>query len=203
MKIAVFVSGKGTNLLNIIKKHQDGYLKSEVKLVISDRDCEAIKNSTSAGIQTAVTDPTEFINESEYGSVLVRDLEKHGCDFIVLAGFLKRIPNIVVNRFANRIINVHPALLPSFGGKGMYGKRVHEAVLEYGCKVSGATVHIVDTEYDHGPVLVQKCTPVYDEDTPDSLAFRIHQIEYEVLPEAIKLFEEGKVKINGRKARLN
>ncbi len=200
MKIAVFVSGTGTNLLNIIKKTKDGFLKSEVRLVISDRGCEAIEISRSGGIQTAIIDPKNYPDESGYGKVLMQNLEKCEPDLVVLAGFLKRIPNSVVKNFANRIINVHPALLPSFGGKGMYGMKVHRAVLDYGCKVSGATVHVVDTEYDHGPVLLQRCVPVKDDDTPESLASRIHQVEYEVLPEAIKLFEESRVEIEGRKA---
>jgi formyltetrahydrofolate-dependent phosphoribosylglycinamide formyltransferase len=199
MKVAVFVSGKGTNLLNIIRKSKDGFLRSEVKLVISDRDCEAIESSERAGILTKVADPKSFRDQAEFGDTLLDVLKKAEIDFIVLAGYLKKIPNVVIENYANRIINIHPALLPSFGGKGMYGMKVHQAVLDYGCKVSGATVHLVDVEYDHGPVVIQKCVPVSEEDTPESLASKIHQLEYELLPEAIRLFESNQVKIEGRK----
>ncbi|HQT90778.1 MAG TPA: phosphoribosylglycinamide formyltransferase [Candidatus Kryptobacter bacterium] len=199
MKVAVFVSGRGTNLLNIIRKSKDGFLRSEVRLVISDRDCEAIENSERAGILTKVADPKSFRDEAEFGDTLLDVLKKAEIDFIVLAGYLKKIPDSVIKNYANRIINIHPALLPSFGGKGMYGMKVHQAVLDYGCKVSGVTVHVVDVEYDHGPVVLQKCVPVSGDDTPETLASKIHQLEYELLPEAIKLFESHQVKIEGRK----
>jgi phosphoribosylglycinamide formyltransferase-1 len=202
MKLAVFVSGRGTNLLNIIKKREDGFLKSKVTLVVSDHQCEAIGRSREAGISTMVADPKNFTTEAEFGNALLNILRECGIDFIVLAGFLKKVPEVVVESFRNKIINVHPALLPSFGGKGMYGLNVHEAVLDYGCKVSGATVHIVDTEYDHGPVVLQKCVSVESADTPESLATKIHQLEYELVPEAIKLFEENRIRIEGRRVFL-
>ena len=203
MKLAVFVSGKGTNLLNIIKRNRDGFLRSEVRLVISDRDCEAIVNSEREGIRTKVADPRDFADELQFGNALLEVLSDSEADFIVLAGFLKKVPDIVVKKYANRIVNIHPALLPSFGGKGMYGMKVHRAVLDYGCKVSGATVHIVDTEYDHGAVVLQKCVPVYGDDTAETLASRIHKLEYELLPEAIKLFENDEIKIEGRRVILS
>jgi phosphoribosylglycinamide formyltransferase-1 len=199
MKIAVFVSGKGTNLLNIIKKKEDGYLRSEVKLVISDHQCDAVESAKRLGIESRVADPGKFLGEMEFGNFLVDELNRHEIEFVVLAGFLKKVPDVVIRSFENRIINIHPALLPSFGGKGMYGIRVHQAVIDYGCKVSGATVHVVDTEYDHGAIVLQKCVSVADGDTAETLAAKVHQLEYELLPEAIKLFEENKVKVEGRK----
>jgi phosphoribosylglycinamide formyltransferase-1 len=199
MKLAVLVSGRGTNLFNIIKKHEDGFLRSEVAVVISDHQCEAVERSRQAGIQTRVLDPRSFASEVEFGKKLLDILRECEIDFVVLAGFLKRIPEIVVESFKNRIINIHPALLPSFGGKGMYGLKVHQAVLDYGCKISGVTVHVVDFEYDHGPVVLQKCVPVESTDTPESLAERIHRVEYDILPEAIKLFEDRAIRIEGRR----
>ncbi|MFZ1081057.1 MAG: phosphoribosylglycinamide formyltransferase [Candidatus Kryptoniota bacterium] len=203
MRLAVFVSGKGTNLLNIIKKNKDGFLKSEVRLVISDHACDAVENAKRAGIETRISDPKNFADETEFGNFLLDVLKKCEVEFIILAGFLKKIPDAVVENFENRIINIHPALLPSFGGKGMYGMKVHQAVIDYGCKVSGATVHIVDSEYDRGPVVLQKCVPVTGQDTPETLASKIHQLEYELLPEAIKLFEENKVNVERRKVFIS
>jgi len=199
MKLAVFVSGRGTNLLNIINKNKEGYLRSEVGLVISNHECEAISSSRRAGIRTAVIDPQAFNSEAGFADSLIEAMAASGIDFIVLAGFLKKVPGVVVKSFQNRIINVHPALLPSFGGKGMYGMKVHQSVIDYGCKVSGATVHIVDTDYDHGPVVLQKCVAVTGEDTAETLAAKVHQLEYELLPEAIKLFEDEKVVVEGRR----
>jgi len=199
MKLAVFVSGRGTNLLNIIKKHEEGFLKSEISLVISDHPCKAAESSGNAGIPTRVIDPKSFEGEDAFGKALLDVLTGYKIDLVVLAGFLKKVPNVVVESFKNRIINIHPALLPSFGGKGMYGMKVHQAVVEYGCKVSGVTVHIVDTEYDHGPILLQKCVAVDFADTPESLAEKIHLIEHGILPEAIRLFEDNAIKIEGRR----
>ncbi len=203
MKLAVFVSGRGTNLLNIIKRNKEGFLRSEVRLVISNHDCEAMETSRRAGIQTRILDPRDFQNEGGFSDSLLEVLRENQIDFVVLAGFLKKIPDAVIKAFKNRIINVHPALLPSFGGMGMYGLKVHQAVIDYGCRVAGVTVHLVDTEYDHGPVVLQKCLPVDQDDTPESLASRIHQLEYELLPEAISLFERDKVKVEGRKVRIS
>lgn len=202
MRLAVFVSGKGTNLLNIIKRNKEGFLRSEISLVVSNHECEAIEKSRSAGIRTKILDPRSLENETEFGNLLLEVLRKNQIEFIVLAGFLKMIPEAVVKAFQNKIINVHPALLPSFGGKGMYGMKVHQSVIDYGCKVSGATVHLVDSEYDRGPVVLQRCVPISDDDTPETLASKIHQLEYELLPEAIRLFEENLVKVEGRKVRI-
>ncbi len=202
MKLAVFVSGTGTNLVNIISKSEEGYSTSEVVLVVSNHDCEAIRVSTRAGIQTKVIDPGNFAGELEFGESLHGALKESKVDLVVLAGFLKKVPDIVVKSFPGRIINIHPALLPSFGGKGMYGMKVHQAVIDYGCRVSGATVHIVDTEYDHGPVVLQRCVQVDDGETPESLASKIHRLEYELLPEAIKLFEDNRVEVQGRKVQI-
>ncbi len=171
-------------------------------MVVSNHECEAIENSQRAGIQTRILDPRSFENETEFGKLLLEELQRNRIEFIVLAGFLKKIPDVVVKSFQNKIINVHPALLPSFGGKGMYGMKVHQAVIDYGCRVSGATVHLVDAEYDHGPVVLQKCVPVTADDTAESLASKVHQLEYELLPEALKLFEDNKVRVEGRKVRI-
>ncbi len=202
MRLAVLVSGRGTNLLNIIKRHEDGFLKSEVALVVSDHECDAIESSKRAGFHTIVLNPKSFVDDIEYGERILGYLKDHRVDLVVLAGFLKKIPENVIRAFNGRIINIHPALLPSFGGKGMYGIKVHQAVIDQGCKVSGATVHIVDLEYDHGPIILQKCVRVDECDSADSLANKIHQLEYELLPEAIKLFEDHRINVEGRRVLI-
>jgi len=123
-------------------------------------------------------------------------LYRHQIDFIALAGYLKKLPAAIVREFRNRIVNIHPALLPSFGGKGMYGIHVHEAVLKAGVKVTGVTVHLVDEEYDHGPIVLQRAVEVHDDDTPETLAQRVLQVEHELYPEALQLFAEGRIRVD-------
>jgi phosphoribosylglycinamide formyltransferase-1 len=129
-------------------------------------------------------------------------LAKHEVNFIALAGFMRKIPAGVVRQFHHRLVNIHPALLPSFGGKGMYGRRVHEAVLEFGCTVTGATVHFVDEEYDTGAPILQCCVPVLDDDTPETLATRVLEVEHQLYPEALQLFAEGRVRIERRRVKI-
>jgi len=126
-------------------------------------------------------------------------LKKNHAEFIALAGYLKKIPAHVIRQYRNRIINIHPALLPSFGGEGMYGHHVHEAVIARGEKVSGATVHLVDEEYDRGPMILQKTVDVMPDETPDSLAEKVLKVEHEIFPLALKAFAEGRVKVEGTK----
>jgi phosphoribosylglycinamide formyltransferase-1 len=139
------------------------------------------------------------LDEATFGQALLEALDAHGADFIALAGYLKKIPAVVVDRFRHRMLNIHPALLPAFGGHGLYGRRVHEAVITYGAKVSGATVHLVDTEYDTGPVVLQESVPVQDDDTPEALAARVLELEHRLFPEALRLFAEGHVAVEGRR----
>jgi len=131
---------------------------------------------------------------------LFKILDDHKADFIALAGYMKKLPPAFVRRFRHRIANVHPALLPAFGGQGMYGMRVHEAVIASGCKVSGATVHLVDEEYDRGPIVVQKTVAVTHDDTPESLAAKVLAVEHEIFPHALNAFAQGRVKIEEQKA---
>ena len=126
-------------------------------------------------------------------------LRQHEVELVVLAGYMKKVPPEVISAYKNRVINIHPALLPSFGGKGMYGHHVHEAVLEYGCKVTGVTVHIVDEVYDHGPVVAQRCVPVEEGDTAKQLAARVLKVEHQLYSESLQLFAEGRVEVTGRK----
>lgn len=192
MKIAVFVSGRGSNL-NAILNYPDLNNKVEVAAVVSDKiDCKAFEIAKEFGIKTfTIGAGIGRINQNEITSTL----KKLGVSFIVLAGYLKLIPNDLIENFKNKIINIHPALLPSFGGKGMYGMNVHRAVFDSSSKVSGATVHLVDNTYDTGKIVAQRCVDISDVKTPEEIAERVLKIEHQLLPEVVKAFSEDRVKI--------
>lgn len=200
MKIAVFVSGRGSNLKAILTSDE---LKgiAEVKAVISDKiSCPAFQIAESFSIPTySIGDKAECIKYQE----LITLLLNLKIDLIVLAGFLKLIPHELIDLFRNRIINIHPALLPSFGGKGMYGMNVHKAVFESSAKVSGASVHFVDYTYDTGNIIAQRCIDISDVKSPEEIAERVIKIEHQLLPSVIKEFALGKVSIVGRRVIVN
>jgi phosphoribosylglycinamide formyltransferase 1 len=192
-KIAVFVSGRGSNLKAIFDKVSKQLV--EICAVISDKkDCGAVEFALHNGIKTFLVGTKEaedFVNYDQ----LISGLEEIGIDLIVLAGFLKKIPDDFIDVFENRIINIHPALLPSFGGKGMYGMNVHKAVFESSAKVSGATVHFVDKIYDHGKIIAQKAVDVTDVNKPEEIAERVLKIEHEILPMVVQKLAEQKIVI--------
>jgi formyltetrahydrofolate-dependent phosphoribosylglycinamide formyltransferase len=196
LKIAVFVSGRGSNLSAILN-YPD--LKDKIKIVavISDKiDCKAFEIAREFGIDIfTVGDGDGRINQNDVASTL----KKLEVDFIVLAGYLKLIPNELIEQFKNRIINIHPALLPSFGGKGMYGLNVHRAVFNSSAKISGATVHMVDMTYDTGKIIAQKCVDISDVKNAEEIAERVLKIEHQLLPEVIKAFAENRVKIESKR----
>lgn len=200
LNIAVFCSGRGSNLQAILASISSGQTNARVVVVISSSETAgALDIARSASIPGCFLSAKQFADATAYSDHLLHLLQQHGTELVVLAGYLKIIPAAVVDRYEHRIINIHPALLPSFGGKGLYGHFVHEAVLQYGCKVSGVTVHLVDKAYDTGAPLLQKCVPVLDDDTPETLAARVLTVEHEILPQAIQLFAQGRVQIQGRK----
>jgi len=195
LRLAVLLSGGGRTLQNFIELIGEGKLPATVELVISSRpDAGGLTKARAAGIPTKVITKKGKTTE-QFSNEITRSLDEVSPDLICLAGFLcfYTIPD----QYAGKVINIHPALLPSFGGQGMYGHHVHEAVLEAGCKVSGCTVHFADNEYDHGPIILQRTVPVLDEDTPDSLADRVFEQEKIAYPEAIRLFAEGRLRIVG------
>jgi len=203
MNLAVFVSGSGTNLQAIIDAVAGGKLSADIKLVLSSRpDAFALQRAEKHGIPAVYLSSKEFDSREKFVRTMMDALERHQVDFIALAGYMRRVPPEVVQKFKNRITNIHPALLPAFGGKGMYGIRVHRAVIEYGCKVTGVTVHIVDEEYDRGPIVAQRCVPVLDDDTPETLAARVLEVEHQLYPEVLQLFAEGKVIVEGRRVKI-
>ena len=198
MKIAVFVSGGGTNLQAIIDNTRDGILKDiEIVLVLSSsKDAYALERAANNGIPSAVVSRKDFDSIESWDDTVVAEVKKSGAELIVLAGYLSLLGPKIVSAYSNRIINIHPALIPSFCGAGMYGIRPHKAALAKGVKVSGATVHFVNENYDEGPILLQKAVDVLPDDTPESLQKRIMQeCEWKLLPQAIRLIADGRVVI--------
>jgi formyltetrahydrofolate-dependent phosphoribosylglycinamide formyltransferase len=199
MNIGVFASGRGSNFLAILTAIERGILPARVTVLLSNRgDAGAFEIARSYSIPTVHLSQKQFPDEAMYAAAMLETLKRHSVEFVALAGYLKRIPPIVVREFRHRILNIHPALLPSFGGQGMYGHFVHEAVLASGVKLSGATVHLVDEEYDRGPIVLQKATVVEEGDTAETLAAKVLTIEHEIYPLALKAFAENRATIRER-----
>ena len=198
MRIAVFVSGGGTNLQAIIDNIRDGYLSDiDIGLVVSSSpNAYALTRAADNGIPSVVLNARDFASREEWDLKVLNSVLDAGCELIVLAGYLSLLGSETVRRFSNKIINIHPALIPAFCGAGMYGIRPHVAALARGVKVSGATVHFVNEEYDSGPIILQKAVDVLPDDTPEALQQRImKECEQKILPKAIRLIADGKVEI--------
>ena len=201
IRLAVLISGSGTTLQNFIDQIADGDLAARIVQVVSSReDAFGVERARKAGLPAAVVRRRDCASAAEFGDRVFAVVHESQADLVCLAGFLHLLP--IPEDFRNRVINVHPALLPAFGGKGMYGHHVHEAVLEAGVKVTGCTVHFADNDYDRGPIVVQRTVPVLEGDTPESLAFRVFEQECEAYPEAIRLFAEGRLQVEGRRVRI-
>lgn len=198
LNIAVFASGKGSNFSAIIDAIEAGTIReAEIVLVVSNNsDAGALTIARNHGIPAMHLSEAQFGSEGEFCEKLLQELHNHHANIIVLAGYMKKIDPTIIRRFTNRIVNIHPALLPEFGGRGMYGMNVHRAVLASGASTSGASVHIVDEEYDHGRVLLQKPVPVLPGDTPETLAARVLAVEHKLYPEAIRLIAEGQLALD-------
>jgi len=204
-KIAVLVSGGGTNLQALIDAQNRGELGAgEITLVIASKPgVYALERAAQNDIESMVLARKDYDSIADYSAALVGALTEHGADLVVLAGFLTIIDEQVYNAFPNKILNVHPALIPSFCGKGFYGLHVHEAALAKGVKVSGATVHIVTPECDAGPIVLQKAVEVREDDTPETLQRRImEEAEWKILPEAVRLFADGRVTVENDKVHI-
>ena len=198
MNIAVLCSGSGTNLQAIIDAVKSGYIPAKIALVVSDnKDAFALTRAKNAGIETLVLNPKEFKTREAFDREIVQNLEKKKVGLVVLAGFMRLMSPYFIKEYKNKIINIHPALLPSF--KGTHG--IKDA-LEYGVKVTGPTVHFVDEKLDNGAIILQKSVEVKDDDTEDTLLERVHKEEHKIYPEAIRLFAEGRIKIEGRKVKI-
>ena len=194
LKIAVFASGGGSNFRAILKNTHS----YEVALLVSNRGrIGALEIAERHGIPQLILNPAEFASEDIYVERILEALRQYRVNFIALAGYLRKIPVPVVRAFRGRIVNIHPAMLPAFGGKGFYGMRVHEAVLKSGAQTTGATVHYVDEEYDRGPIILQRTVPVKGGDTPTTLARRVLDVEHQLYPETLHLIATGKVRLSG------
>jgi len=200
-RLAVLLSGGGTTLQNLIDRIADGRLAARiVQVVSSSADAFGIERALRAGLRVDVVTRREAGSREEFSRRTFGLCRQARADLVCMAGFLQLLT--IPEDFENRVMNIHPALVPAFCGTGYYGQRVHEAVLAYGAKVSGCTVHFADNQYDHGPVILQRTVPVLDDDTPDSLAARVFEQECETYPEAIRLFGEGRLTIEGRRVRV-
>lgn len=202
-RVAVFVSGRGSNLQALIEGIPKRGIPAEIVLVVSNKpDAFALKRAENHGIPTAVFSPKDFACPDAFAGALLQRLREAEVDLICLAGFTLILPSRLVAAYANRIINIHPSLLPAFGGKGMYGMHVHRAVLASGAKYSGATVHIVTDEIDGGPIICQEVVPVADDDTPETLAQRVLEVEHRIYPRALQLMAEDALEIDGLRTRI-
>jgi formyltetrahydrofolate-dependent phosphoribosylglycinamide formyltransferase len=199
--LAVLLSGSGKTLQNLIDKIGDKTLNAKIQIVISSSpDAYGLKRAKKNNIPATVVKYSDYNSAEVFSNAIIKEIEEYPIDLIILAGFMHlfKIPD----KYSGKVMNIHPGLIPSFCGKGYYGHHVHEAVIESGVKVSGCTVHFVDNEYDNGPIIIQRSVPVHEGDTPDTLAQKIFKEECLAYPDAINLFAEGRLKIEGSRVRI-
>lgn len=200
-ELAVLLSGSGSTLQNFIDRIADGSLSARVTVVIaSRRDAGGLERASRAGIPAVAIARKELPDVDRFNDALHEELKRHRFDLIVMAGFLS--PFQLRGAYRGRVLNVHPALIPAFSGQGYYGMKVHRSVIESGVKVTGCTVHFADEEYDHGPIILQEPVRVLDDDTPETLATRVQEAERRIYPEAIRLWSEDRLRIEGRRVRI-
>jgi formyltetrahydrofolate-dependent phosphoribosylglycinamide formyltransferase len=201
LRIAVLLSGEGTTFERLCEAIDAGAVPGEIVLVVASKQkAGGLARAARRGIPAIAIPRKAYADVRAFNDRIHEALAKHDAEFVACLGFLS--PFELRERFEGRAINTHPALIPAFCGKGFYGHRVHEAVIEAGVKVSGATVHFCDDRYDTGPIILQQAVPVLDDDTPDALAARVQAVEREMVPEAIRLFAEGRLRIEGRRVRI-
>ncbi|MCL2183087.1 MAG: phosphoribosylglycinamide formyltransferase [Chitinispirillia bacterium] len=200
MRCTVFASGGGSNFQALLDKRASGDLHVDFVLLAGNNSgAKAFGRARDNGINTLHIAPSHFNDEAAYAKRLGDALTEVNTELVILAGYMRKLPPSIVREYRNKIINIHPGLLPAFGGKGMYGMNVHRAVLDYGAKLSGVTVHFVDEEYDHGPVILQKAVPVLDGDDENTLAARVLEAEHDSYWRAIEALASGKIRVDGRK----
>ncbi|MDZ4857381.1 MAG: phosphoribosylglycinamide formyltransferase [Candidatus Hydrogenedentes bacterium] len=201
ISLAVLLSGSGSTLQNLIDRIADGSLNARIACVIASRaDAYGLERARKQGIQGVLIERTRYEDTPAFSYAVWDEIRAERADLVVMAGFMSLIE--IPPDYENRVVNVHPGLIPAFCGKGMFGHHVHEAVIAYGAKVSGCTVHFANARYDEGPIIMQGVVPVYDDDTPESLAERVQAKEREIYPKAIQLIAEGRVQVKGRRVRI-
>jgi len=202
-RLAVLASGRGSNFLAILEQTRTGYIPAIISLLITNNpDAGAIQNAQKNDIPWRIINPKDFTDRQSFNDKILDELIWAKIDYIILAGYLKLVGKQIVDRYSNKIINIHPALLPSFGGKGMYGHHVHQAVYDRGVKVSGVTVHLVNSEYDDGPIVLQRCVSIEKAKTPEEIAGTVLKVEHEIFSQAIKLMVEEKLHIAGSRVEI-
>ena len=201
LRIAVLLSGSGTTLQNLVDEAAAGRLDVQIPIAIGSRPgLKGLERAATAGIPNFVVDRRAYGDTAAFSRAVFSLCDEARVDLVCLAGWLCLLD--VPQRYLGRAMNIHPALLPSFGGKGMYGQKVHKAVLDHGCKVSGCTVHFVDNTYDTGPIILQRTCPALEDDTPETLAQRVFEEEKKAYPEAIWLYQQGRLRIEGRRVKV-
>ena len=196
--ISVMISGGGTTLKNLIDRHDRNELDAQIVQVISNKaEAGGLQYAADAKIDSLVIDHRAHDDIESFSNAIFNAARLAGVDLVVMGGFLRRVA--IPEDFVNRVINIHPSLIPAFCGKGNYGRRVHQAVVDYGCKISGCTVHFVDDQYDHGPIIGQRTVEVNASDTADSLAAKVFEAECELYPQVINAIATGKVQVSGRR----
>lgn len=201
LNLGILISGSGNTLQNFIDQIETEKLPATIQIVISSKpDVAGLNRARKHNLRTTVIPYANYTSIDAFSCAITDELDKYPIDLITLAGFVHfyNIPE----KYHGKVMNIHPGLIPAFSGHHYYGRKVHEAVITYGAKVSGCTVHFADNIYDNGPIITQRAVPVHDDDTPDTLAERVFQAECEAYPEAIRLFAEGRLKIEGRKVRI-
>ncbi|MCA9411185.1 MAG: phosphoribosylglycinamide formyltransferase [Candidatus Omnitrophica bacterium] len=201
LKLAVFFSGGGSTLQNLIDHIRNGTLDADINWTLSSRaGVDGIRKSEEAGIPCLVVPRKEFDSHKSFSEKINEHLRDNPVDLIVLAGFMSlyHFPP----EYNRRVVNIHPALIPAFCGLGMYGHHVHEAVIQSGVRLTGATVHFADNEYDRGPIIIQETVPVLDEDTPDTVAERVQELERKIYPQAIQLIAEDRIRVEGNRVKI-
>lgn len=201
LRIAVLISGAGTTLRNLIEKIASDELDAHIRLIVASTfNAPGLQYGEKGNIPISVIDRGEFHSRRKFSDAVFERCRQAQVDMVVLAGFLRQL--VVPEDFVNRVVSIHPALMPSFCGKGFFGHHVHEAVLQCGVKLSGCTIHFVDNQYDHGPIVMQRVVPVLEGDTPKTLAARVLQAECEAYPDVLSLIAAGRISIDGRRARI-
>lgn len=204
VKIGVLISGSGTNLQSIIESINSGYIKGKITVVISNKEnAYGLVRARQHNINAVFVNQKNYDDNESFNDAILEVLKENEVDLVVLAGYLKILSRKFIATYRNRIINIHPSLIPSFCGKGYYGIKVHEAAINYGVKISGATVHFVDEDADTGPIIMQEAVKVDHNDTPESLQEKILKVEHKLLPLAIKYYCDRRIEVVGRKVLVN